>query len=88
MRAGTSPRITRAAVRGAVVGLVYFAVSAAWIAFSDRYVELLAGGTDLIVNMRRQIDAPNSLIDLAGIDELMHHVAADIAGSAGHEGRH
>jgi 4-hydroxybenzoyl-CoA reductase subunit beta len=30
----------------------------------------LAGGTDLIVKMRRQIDAPNSLIDLAGVDEL------------------
>jgi 4-hydroxybenzoyl-CoA reductase subunit beta len=30
----------------------------------------LAGGTDLIVNMRRQIDAPNSLIDLSGVDEL------------------
>jgi 4-hydroxybenzoyl-CoA reductase subunit beta len=37
----------------------------------------LAGGTDLIVNMRRQIDAPNALIDLAGIDEL-----AEIAASA------
>jgi len=37
----------------------------------------LAGGTDLIVNMRRRIDAPNALIDLAGVDEL-----AEIAASA------
>jgi 4-hydroxybenzoyl-CoA reductase subunit beta len=38
----------------------------------------LAGGTDLIVNMRRQIHSPNALIDLGGIDEL-----AEIAASAG-----
>jgi 4-hydroxybenzoyl-CoA reductase subunit beta len=33
----------------------------------SRYV---AGGTDLIVNMRRGIDRPDVLIDLSGIDEL------------------
>lgn len=30
----------------------------------------VAGGTDLIVNMRRGIDSPDLLIDLSGIDEL------------------
>ena len=30
----------------------------------------IAGGTDLLVNMRRGISNPNSLIDLSGIDEL------------------
>jgi 4-hydroxybenzoyl-CoA reductase subunit beta len=30
----------------------------------------VAGGTDLIVNMRRGIDRPDLLIDLSGIDEL------------------
>jgi 4-hydroxybenzoyl-CoA reductase subunit beta len=37
----------------------------------------LAGGTDLVVNMRRQIHTPNALIDLCGVDEL-----AEIAASA------
>jgi 4-hydroxybenzoyl-CoA reductase subunit beta len=30
----------------------------------------IAGGTDLLVNMRRGINSPNSLIDLSGIGEL------------------
>jgi 4-hydroxybenzoyl-CoA reductase subunit beta len=30
----------------------------------------IAGGTDLLVNMRRGISSPESLIDLSGIDEL------------------
>ena len=30
----------------------------------------VAGGTDLLVNMRRGIDSPDLLIDLSGIDEL------------------
>src|SRR4029078_6320011 len=30
----------------------------------------IAGGTDLLVNMRRGINNPNSLIDLSAIDEL------------------
>lgn len=36
----------------------------------------LAGGTDLIVNMRRQITVPNSLIDLAGITEMTEITAS------------
>jgi 4-hydroxybenzoyl-CoA reductase subunit beta len=36
----------------------------------------LAGGTDLIVNMRRQINLPNSLIDLAGINEITEITAS------------
>lgn len=36
----------------------------------------LAGGTDLIVNMRRQINVPNSLIDLAGVDEMTELTAS------------
>ena len=46
MRGRSRPFLSRAAVRGAVVGLVYLAVSAAWIAFSDRYVEMLVGDDD------------------------------------------
>jgi len=30
----------------------------------------VAGGTDLLVNMRRGIDKPESLVDLSGVDEL------------------
>src|ERR1700675_3224465 len=33
----------------------------------SRYV---AGGTDLLVNMRRGISSPDLLVDLSGIDEL------------------
>jgi 4-hydroxybenzoyl-CoA reductase subunit beta len=39
----------------------------------------LAGGTDLIVNMRRQIHTPNALIDLSGVDEL-GEIATDTNG--------
>jgi diguanylate cyclase (GGDEF)-like protein/PAS domain S-box-containing protein len=46
MRAGFRPKLSRAAARGAVVGLVYLAVSAAWIAFSDNYLEMLVGHDD------------------------------------------
>ena len=35
----------------------------------------LGGGTDLIVNMRRQIDTPNALIDLSRVDEMAEIVA-------------
>jgi 4-hydroxybenzoyl-CoA reductase subunit beta len=34
------------------------------------HARFLAGGTDLLVNMRRGIGNPNSLIDLSAIDEL------------------
>ncbi len=42
---------------------------------SDPASRFLAGGTDLIVNMRRGIDRPPLLIDLSAIEEL-HAVAA------------
>jgi len=32
--------------------------------------QFIAGGTDLLVNMRHGIKAPNTLIDLSGIDEM------------------
>lgn len=38
----------------------------------------VAGGTDLLVNMRRGIDSPDLLIDLSGIDEL---AAIDTSGN-------
>ena len=37
----------------------------------------LAGGTDLLVNMRRGIGAPTLLIDLSGIDELRALAVSD-----------
>jgi len=40
------------------------------IRMQDPESRYLAGGTDLVVNMRRQINVPNSLIDLAGISEM------------------
>ncbi|MGA8005991.1 MAG: PAS domain S-box protein, partial [Burkholderiales bacterium] len=46
MRAGFRPRFPRATVRGAAVALAYLAVSAAWIAYSDNYLEMLVGHDD------------------------------------------
>jgi diguanylate cyclase (GGDEF)-like protein/PAS domain S-box-containing protein len=54
MRTGFRPRISRAAARGAVVGLAYLVVSGLWIASSDRYVEMLSGSADPAVLTRYQ----------------------------------
>jgi diguanylate cyclase (GGDEF)-like protein/PAS domain S-box-containing protein len=54
MRAGSSPRISRAAVRGALVAVAYAVISGVWIAFSDRYVEMLGGSSDPAVLTRYQ----------------------------------
>ena len=48
-------------------GTVKEAVAACVKHPGSRYV---AGGTDLIVNMRRGINSPDLLVDLSGIDEL------------------
>src|SRR3989304_6995888 len=48
-------------------GTVDEAVAACLKHPGSRYV---AGGTDLLVNMRRGITSPDLLVDLSGIDEL------------------
>jgi 4-hydroxybenzoyl-CoA reductase subunit beta len=48
-------------------GTVKEAVAACLKHLGSRYV---AGGTDLVVNMRRGINNPDLLVDLSGIDEL------------------
>lgn len=40
--------------------------------------QFIAGGTDLLVNMRRGIKAPNTLIDLSGIDEMTAIEVSDV----------
>ena len=51
---GLRPFLARAAVRGALVAIVYALVSGLWIVFSDRYVEMLAGSADPSVLTRYQ----------------------------------
>jgi 4-hydroxybenzoyl-CoA reductase subunit beta len=41
----------------------------------------VAGGTDLIVNMRRGIDRPDLLVDLSGIDELTE-ISVGVSGAS------
>jgi 4-hydroxybenzoyl-CoA reductase subunit beta len=45
----------------------------------DPAARLLGGGTDLVVNIRRGIEAPEKLVDLTGVAELKT-LAADAAG--------
>jgi 4-hydroxybenzoyl-CoA reductase subunit beta len=40
--------------------------------------QFIAGGTDLLVNMRRGIKAPHTLIDLSGIDEMAAIKISDV----------
>ena len=37
---------------------------------SEKSVNILAGGTDLIIDIRKNKKTPNSLIDIGNIDEL------------------
>lgn len=47
------------------------------IRMQDPKSRYLAGGTDLIVNTRRQIDTPNALIDLANVKEMAEITAKE-----------
>ena len=57
-------------------GTVKEAVAACLKYPGSRFV---AGGTDLLVNMRRGISSPDLLVDLSGIDELAE-IATDARG--------
>ena len=54
MPARLRPFPSRAALRGALVAVVYAVLSGLWIVFSDRYVELLSGSADPSVLTRYQ----------------------------------
>jgi diguanylate cyclase (GGDEF)-like protein/PAS domain S-box-containing protein len=54
MTAGPQPLLARAALRGALVAVVYALLSGLWIVFSDRYVQMLSGSADPSVLTRYQ----------------------------------
>lgn len=51
--------------------------AAAWLAESPKDTMLLAGGTDLIPNMKRRQQVPATVVGLRGIPELSHIVDRD-----------